>query len=113
MIFNKQKFKQMILYFSHKCVGDPHFGVIKLNKLLFLSDFYTYAKTMNSISGATYVHLENGPAPKEIKRARQEMNGIELIVEKKRVAGGFQLERTVAKQSVDMDVFSPEEVIQM
>ncbi len=113
MIFNKLKFKEMILYFSNKCVDDPHFGVIKLNKLLFLSDFYSYANTLNSISGATYIHLEKGPAPKEMIRVREEMVPSDINFGEKKVPGGFPVYKTTATRQAVISVFSPEEVAQM
>jgi hypothetical protein len=46
---------------------------VKLNKLLFYSDFNAFIELGVPITGATYQHLEEGPAPKELLPVRREM----------------------------------------
>ena len=58
------KFREPLLYVAHKSERDPSFGATKLNKLLFIADFLSYAKAGKSITGQPYVKLKNGPAPK-------------------------------------------------
>ena len=58
-----EKMGELILYFSDKSCDDPYFGSTKLNKLLFLADFWAYAHLGKSITGVTYVHQEHGPTP--------------------------------------------------
>lgn len=83
-IFNAIKFKELMLYTAEKSQSDNRFGAVKLNKILFFSDFLSYGLTGAPITGATYQKLENGPAPVELKPiARQ-------IVEEK---SGFFIKR--------------------
>ena len=55
--FNEQKFKELVIYIAGRCESDPYFGAVKLNKLLFFSDFFAYAKLGNPITGAEYMKL--------------------------------------------------------
>ena len=71
--FNEEKFKELILYIARECVEDVFFGATKLNKILFFSDFIAYATTGKPITGAEYVAIEHGPAPRRLVPIREEM----------------------------------------
>lgn len=47
---------------------DDSFGAIKLNKILFRADFTAFKQWGKSITGVEYFALENGPAPKPMKK---------------------------------------------
>ncbi|MEO7994174.1 MAG: Panacea domain-containing protein [bacterium] len=68
-----ERLRQLILYIAHKCLDDPHFGATKLNKILFWSDFTAYARTHRPITGAAYMKLPQGPAPRRLVPVRQQM----------------------------------------
>lgn len=59
---NERKLAELILYISQKYANDPYFGLVKLNKALFFPDFNAYASWGETISGAEYQHLREGPA---------------------------------------------------
>ena len=67
------KLKELILFVSELCKDDPEFGATKLNKILFVVDFMAYSVWGDSITGATYFHLPNGPAPKQMVKALAEL----------------------------------------
>ncbi len=71
--FNLDKFKELIVYIADQCSDDPSFGAVKLNKILYYSDFDAYRLLGQPISGATYRKLQAGPAPKELLQARDEL----------------------------------------
>ena len=71
--FDPDKFKELIVYIAERCVEDPTFGAVKLNKILYYSDFDAYRLLGEPISGATYRKLSEGPAPKELLPAREEL----------------------------------------
>lgn len=58
------KVANMIIYFSEKL--KPF--IVKLNKLLFYSDFYHFKNFGNSISGAEYAAINLGPVPNNYKQ---------------------------------------------
>lgn len=54
------KVNNMVLFFSEKL--SPY--KTKLNKLLFYTDFFHFKRTGYSVSGLTYIAIQNGPVPK-------------------------------------------------
>jgi len=42
MTFQPEKFRELILYIARKSEDDPKFGAVKLNKILFFSDFAAF-----------------------------------------------------------------------
>jgi len=102
------RFKELVLYISQKCVTDPNFNTIKLNKLLFFADFYAYGIYGEPITGFEYQKLQLGPAPKRMREIKQEMVkqgdlGLqELPLEEWR--------RSVNLRRPDLSVFKPEHV---
>jgi hypothetical protein len=71
--FNKEKFKELLLHVASRMLGDPSYGSIKLNKVLFFSDNLHYLIYGESITGATYVRHRFGPAPKGIIDIQEEL----------------------------------------
>jgi len=71
--FDKEIFKEMILYISERCDGNPTFGSTHLNKILHYSDFLWYGFTGESISNETYVRQEHGQVPKHLLQVRKEL----------------------------------------
>ena len=70
---NVGRFKELVLYISQKCANDPKFDTVKLNKLLFFSDFLAYAVFGEPITGFAYQKLERGPGPERMPQIRREM----------------------------------------
>ena len=70
---NWPKFKELVLYIAWSSENDPRFGAVKLNKILYYSDFAAYRRLGRSITEATYQHLEEGPAPREMLPAQRDM----------------------------------------
>ncbi|MDA0264392.1 MAG: Panacea domain-containing protein [Chloroflexi bacterium] len=103
--YNEEKFKELILYISEACRAHPIFGATKLNKILFFSDFIAYEDLGSSITGAEYMALEFGPAPREMIPIREEMvlNG-DIVIERR----GSQT-RLVPERPPNSEIFSPEE----
>ena len=103
--YNEEKFKELILYIAQECQSHPVFGATKLNKLLFFADIIAYENLGESITGAEYVALEFGPAPRRMLSIREEMllDG-DIVIEQ----SGAQ-SRTVSLRPPDLERFSPEE----
>jgi Protein of unknown function (DUF4065) len=70
---NEGRFKELILYISQKCASDPKFNTLKLNKLMFFSDFWAYACFGKPITGFEYVKLQMGPAPNKMREVKKAM----------------------------------------
>lgn len=72
-VFDKEIFKEMILYISERCKDNPNFGSVHLNKILHYSDFFWYAENNESISNETYIREKHGQIPKHLVAVRQEL----------------------------------------
>ena len=71
--FDSEKLKEMIVYVAAQAQDDPTFGAIKLNKILYYADFAAYRQLGAPITGAAYFKLREGPAPRQLLAARDEL----------------------------------------
>ena len=67
------KFRELVVYVAERSADDPRFGAVKLNKILYYSDFGAYRLLGHSISGDDYQNLTEGPAPKHLLGARNSL----------------------------------------
>ena len=74
-----KKFEQLVHYILWYCKDNhehnhPHFGILKLNKIIWLLDVYQYCHTGHSMSGEEYyVKREHGPVPCHILAAIEDL----------------------------------------
>lgn len=68
--FERPKFHNLMLYLAHMSREDPHFGAVKLNKMMYYADFIAFFRLGKPITGAKYQKLSEGPAPRELLRER-------------------------------------------
>lgn len=61
---NQNKFDELVVYIANRSTEDANFGVTKLNKILFYSDFFAYERLGMSITGFSYIRLPFGPCPR-------------------------------------------------
>lgn len=108
--FDEPKFKELVLYISEKCEDDPDFGAVKLNKILFYTDFLAYAMFGKPVTGSEYIALEHGPAPKMLAPIREEMKEKGEIAIRERDRFGKVQVRVVPLREPDLSVFSPDEI---
>jgi len=105
-----KKFRELILLIAQRSEGDPRFGALKLNKLLFYADFLAYARFGKPITGQEYFALPQGPAPKYMVPIREKMiKSGEIAIRERETLTGIQ-ERTFALREPDLSKFTPEEV---
>jgi hypothetical protein len=108
--YDEQKFTELLLYVTSRLVGDPSNGSVKLNKVLFFADFFTYKIRGTPITGATYVKHPLGPAPRGIRSLQQRLieNGeADLAV----VLRGTQYQKLLfAKREPDLSLFDGSEI---
>lgn len=60
------KYKNLVHYICHRVEDKSKLGAIKLNKILFFSDFLNYLVSGNSITGEKYIKRQFGPVPSSI-----------------------------------------------
>jgi hypothetical protein len=108
---NDEKFQELVLYISQKCATDPTFGAIKLNKILFYSDFLTFAKSGVAITGFAYQRLQNGPAPRRLVPVRNKMIQQRILaLQEVQLKNGRVQKRTVNLREANLNIFTGAEI---
>jgi hypothetical protein len=107
------KMKELMLFVARKSEADPHFGATKLNKILFYSDFLSYAQRGAPITGQTYFRLGMGPAPRRLLPLRRDLIEVthEAAMQFRKVGTASRpQERLVALREPKLSAFTGEEV---
>lgn len=108
--FDESKFRELILYIAESSRSDPRFGTVKLNKLLYYSDFEAYRRLGEPITAATYRKMVEGPAPLQMLTQRR------IMLDSGEVSMGYQhyftgvLPRLVPGRPARRELFAPEEL---
>jgi hypothetical protein len=105
------KLYELVILFARRSEGDPLFGSLKLNKLLFYADFFSYLMLGKPITGQEYFALENGPALRYKARLWQHMiEKNDIVVRKEPTIMSTDRETTLALREPDVTKFSPQEL---
>lgn len=119
--FDEEKFVNAVLFFA-KNSDEESFGITKLNKMLYYSDFEHFKKFGRPIIGDRYVKMKRGPVPSiSYNIVNALLNGgidgtplpkrlAEKISVKKGKFGGKTIHRIEALDEPDMSVFSRSEL---
>ncbi len=108
--FDERKFRELILYIADASRADPRFGAVKLNKVLFYSDFTAYQWLGEPITAAAYRKLNEGPAPFEMLAQRRILlDSGDVEVEYQRYFSGVQ-HRIVPHRPALKELFTVEEL---
>lgn len=100
----------MLLFISERSEGDERFGAVKLNKLLFYSDFSAFLLHGKSITGQEYQKLENGPAPRRLLWVRRELVKQKALAIRKVEYFNRHQDRTFALREPDLCCFTAEQI---
>jgi Protein of unknown function (DUF4065) len=109
-VCDKEKLAELVLYVSKKMESDQFAGAIKLNKVLFFSDFLFFRRFQKSITGAEYQKLPLGPAPRELLEARKSLidtNSADLI---ETDILGYKQDRLISKREIRLEMFTAKEL---
>ena len=107
---NEAKLKELIVYIATLSDRDDSFGATKLNKLLFRADFTAYARWGKPVTGVEYFALENGPAPRPMKKLLRLMQEQGEIAIREKDYFGLDQYRVIPLRSPDLDKLSKEEI---
>ncbi len=105
-----KRLKELILYIAEKCERDASFGVTKLNKILFLSDFNYYGWRGSSITGADYMHKPNGPVAKRLLPAVAALVKEGRAEQKDEDYFGYTLRKVLPLKGANASDFTKEEL---
>jgi hypothetical protein len=64
MSFNAKKFKNLVHYVISRVEDPSQLGAVKLNKIVWYIDAEAYLRTGESLTGARYSKMPQGPVPK-------------------------------------------------
>jgi Protein of unknown function (DUF4065) len=107
--FQERKLGELIVLISELSHEDPSYGDVKLNKLLFFSDFLAFSNLGEPITGVPYFKLQHGPAPRRLLPVRAElMRRGAVRCEKRGVA--YVRNVTIPQRPADRSVFLPQEI---
>ena len=107
----EQVLGELILYVSEKCAGDRMFGAIKLNKILWWSDFLAYAQSGRPITGVQYRRLGHGPAPRRLIPVREALvANQDAVVQRQHMLGGLVQDRVVPLREPNLDFFTASQI---
>jgi len=105
IVYDAQKFAELMLYVAQRSSQDAAFGRTKLNKILFYADFIAYGRRGRPITGATYQKMAQGPVPSESQAVREELKASGAAVEQPFTRGLHQGYRLVPLRDPDLDCF--------
>jgi hypothetical protein len=105
------RLQEAILYIAERSKDDPRFGAVKLNKILYYADFEAFRRFGTPITGATYQHLAQGPAPKELLIAKRALESRKELVEESRSYLNREQKRIVPQRHANVELFHPEELM--
>lgn len=106
--YRQEKLQELILYVSSRSRTDPRFGMTKLNKILFFSDFGAFRQLGRSITGAVYQHLPQGPCPHQLLPAVEALGDAVTAISERTYAGTQT--RLMAVRPPDLSLFTGAEI---
>lgn len=108
---NESNLRELIVHIASLSDRDESFGAVKLNKLLFRMDFDSYLLWGKPLTGVDYFALENGPAPRPMKRLLKMMESKGDIAIRRSDYFGRDQNRVLPLRTAELgDRFSVEEL---
>jgi hypothetical protein len=109
--YDEEKFTELLVLVADKLRDDPAAGAIKLNKVLYFSEFGHVRSYGHPITGAVFQRLPMGPAPRGLRPVRAQLIN-EGAAELERLPFlGYGQNRLVPLRKPDLEQFSSEELI--
>jgi hypothetical protein len=105
-----KRLRELILYIARCCENDPTFGATKLNKILYYADFLSYGEYGESITGAQYMKLSQGPVPVQLIPVREKMVKDHDIVLRKEPFYEQVQHRIIPLREPDLSLFKARDI---
>ena len=106
----ENRLRELILYIGKKLSNDDHFGQVKLNKVVFFSDFTAFGRLGKTITGLEYQHLDEGPALRAMLPMQGRMKTDGILAIEPRSLYGYTLDRPISLRDPDLKEFSGEQI---
>jgi Antitoxin SocA-like, Panacea domain len=105
------RLREMILYVSDHCANARRFGKVKLNKIIWKSDFDAFAARHVPVTGRPYQRLRWGPAAVEMPPLYGEMLQEGLIhIDRIDLGDGYIEHRTIPDVQPELKLFSQDDL---
>lgn len=105
-----EKLREMMLYIADRCADDADFGAVKMNKIMYFADFWSYARYGEPVSGSQYTRQKQGPVPKRLLPVRSELETSGCIAIEKRERGKYKQHRVVVTGKYNLSHLSGRDV---
>jgi hypothetical protein len=105
-----EKFNSLIHYICEKCKDPTKLGAIKLNKILYFSDFIFYKLTGKPITESIYMKRQFGPVPEQILPALEELESQNKIRVRDTIYYDKPKKEYISLTDPDIKRFSSEEI---
>jgi hypothetical protein len=106
MAFDRNKFKNLVHYISHRCDNPDDLGSTKLNKILWYSDIEAYRFLGTAITGEVYKKHGFGPVPQHILSVLDELQDEGKIRVNDVIYYGRDKKEFVSLKKPDISMFS-------
>jgi hypothetical protein len=108
--FERDKFRELLVYIAERSADDPYFGDTKVNKALYWIDFFGYSHIGHPVTGAKYTKQPRGPLASPLLPVRQELVAEGALRVEERRVGDFSARVTAALRRANTALFSKEEL---
>jgi uncharacterized phage-associated protein len=108
--YDRGKFEELIVYIARRLGPEAALGRVKLAKLLMHSDFESFRRYGQSVTGATYQKWEHGHLPHELIMAQKDLESDGSISVQTEDYFGRKLKQITAGRDPDMSSFSEDEL---
>ena len=108
--FERDKFRELLVYIAERSADDPYFGDTKVNKALYWIDFFGYSNLGRPVTGAKYTKQPRGPLASALLPVRDELVAEGAVQVEARQVGDFSARVTAALRPADRSLFSAEEL---
>lgn len=108
--FDREKFKELLLYIVDKAEDHPGFGDTHLNKTLVYSEWLAYQSLGRPITGERVQRMEFGPTSKPLIPIRKEMCEQGELLLRPADKAAFRPARTLAQRKPNLSKFTPDEI---
>jgi hypothetical protein len=108
---SRKRLRELILFIAERCLNDPTFGAVKLNKILFFADFISFARYGEPITGTSYGKLPLGPVPTAARAVRAEMEAADEIFMVMEGYNPSPRHRLIARREADLGGFKPRDIV--
>ena len=108
---NLKKLKALVHYVASRCENPSVLGSIKLNKVLWVSDLWSYVKTGQPITGEIYIKQQFGPVASSSVRILDELQSEgKIVVRRRELPNGRSKVDYISMLEPDLKMFTASEI---